>query len=201
MDSLNSIELILASSSPRRKELLELAGFSFEIFPPTFDESGIEVDDPGELAIHLAISKAQDVANKFPKKLVLGADTIVVLPLEGAGFKILGKPSNEVEAEAMLRELSMRSHSVITAYSIICLERKIEISSSVSTSVNFRKLSDSEISKYIETKDPYDKAGAYGIQGFAACFVSSIEGSYTNVVGLPLSQVIEELRQLGVKHF
>jgi septum formation protein len=201
MDSLGNNELILASVSPRRKELLSQAGFKFKVIASAFDETSAEVEDPEKLAQQLAFSKAEQVAQQFPESLVLGADTIVVLPGEAGAIEILGKPADEAQARAMLGKLSKRAHLVITAFALFCVEKEINIKKSVSTIVNFRELGEAEISNYLSTPEPYDKAGAYGIQGFAGCFVSSIEGSYSNVVGLPLSEVTQELEKLGVERF
>lgn len=180
--------LILASQSPRRKRLLESAGIEFRVFPSEMEEPVIEGMPPEEAAQRLACLKTASAAAQFPESWVLGADTIVVL--EG---RIFGKPMDAAHAGWMLRALSGRNHDVITG---ICL-RKADCEflrvAPVTTHVRFKSLSDDEIRAYIRTGAPMDKAGAYGIQGTGAFLVSSIDGSYTNVVGLPLCEAVEWL--------
>ncbi|MDY0132415.1 MAG: Maf family protein [Desulforegulaceae bacterium] len=182
----NHKPLILASKSPRRLELLNSAGIYPIVVESRFEEPEIDNQPPEDFAKMLAYFKALDLAKRRVNYYVLGADTIVVLD-----NKILLKPRSDKEAFDMLSKLSQNTHEVITGFSLISPEIKKIITASVKTKVSFRRLSTDEINWYISTKEPFDKAGAYGIQSKAASFASSIKGSYTNVVGLPLSEVIE----------
>jgi septum formation protein len=183
--------LILASSSPRRQELLREAGISFEVRPAHIIEERNAGEPPLAYACRLALEKAQTVAKDLPDRYVLGADTIVV-----AGDEILEKPKDERDAARMLRLLSGCEHRVITAVSLIPPRRPSDTRSST-TQVHFRSIDEEEIQRYIASGDPMDKAGAYAIQGGAAQWVLRIEGEYSNVVGLPLSLVKEMLRVGG----
>ena len=186
-------ELILASKSPRRSDLLEQAGLTFSIIPSDFDESSVNMSDPESYVKALARSKALDISEKYPDSWVLGADTIVVI-----GDNILGKPSSEDQARWMLRKLSGKIHQVITGYCLSYQSKEDIISESVKTEVRFKTLRDAEIEWYIQTGEPFDKAGAYAIQGIGAFLVESINGSYTNVVGLPVCEVVEFLIDRGI---
>jgi septum formation protein len=180
--------LILASKSPRRNELLEQAGLTFSVIPSDFDESTVAMSDPDSYVIALAESKAVDISEKHPASWVIGADTIVLIDR-----KILGKPGSQEEARDMLQRLSGKTHQVLTGYCICCKMKNRFFSETVKTDVRFKKLSDAEIEWYIQTDEPFDKAGAYAIQGLGTCLVKSINGSYTNVVGLPVCEVMEFL--------
>ena len=185
--------LVLASSSPRRREMLTTMGLSFEVVPSDIDETGGEGEAPRSLVEGWAKEKAQVVSRQFPDCWVLAADTIVVL-----GGTIFGKPQNVDDAAGMLRQLSGRSHEVISG---VCLKhglRHFVHVRSVRTLVHFKPLDAAEIDAYVATGEPMDKAGAYGIQGMGAFLVRSIEGSYTNVVGLPLCETLEDLMANGV---
>ncbi len=184
--------LILASQSPRRKELLEQAGLTFTVVPSDINEDDVTLTEPSHYARYLAEAKALDISARFPDNWVLGADTIVV-----AGQRILGKPSSVDEARNMLRLLSGCTHDVLTGYCLILKNRGIAISETVRTQVLFKTLTDEEITWYVNTPEPYDKAGAYAIQGLGTFLVKRIEGSYTNVVGLPVCEVIETLTAEG----
>ena len=186
-------QLILASQSPRRRYLLEQAGLTFAVVPSSFDEGSIQLSDPEPYVKILARAKAEDVARKHPTSWVIGADTIVTID-----HAILGKPADPEEARRMLAKLSGQSHDVYTGYAIICGQRKVCISKAVRTDVQFKALNAAEIDWYIQTGEPFDKAGAYAIQGMGTFLVRRINGSYTNVVGLPVCEVIEDLLQLGV---
>ncbi|MCH4178469.1 MAG: Maf family protein [Megasphaera sp.] len=180
--------LILASGSPRRRELLSQAGIAYMVNPSNYTEESSKKKDPEKFAQVQAIGKARDVAAKYPGQWVLGADTIVAI-----GDTILGKPGNDKEAAAMLKKLSGQKHSVFTGVALVkddALYTKV-----VETKVWFRRLDEEEIAAYVATGEPRDKAGAYGIQGKAASFVDKINGSYTNVVGLPLAQVCKLLHK------
>lgn len=178
---------ILASASPRRRDLLADAGIDFEVVPADIDESVRDGEAPAEYVERMACEKADAVAADYPGRGVIAADTSVVLE-----DRILGKPFSEADAVSMLRSLSGRKHQVMTAFAVV---KAGEVYSEVVvTEVEFCALSDALIRRYVGTGESMDKAGAYGIQGKAAGFVKRIEGSYTNVVGLP---VVEVLRRLG----
>ncbi|ADT84037.1 Maf-like protein [Thermococcus barophilus] len=178
---------ILASQSPRRREILERFFENFKVVPSNADENVIE-ENPREKAIEVARKKAWEVYNRVGGTVV-GADTIVVLE-----NKVLGKPKNEKEAEKMLKLLSGKTHEVITGYCII--HEGKEITGFEVTKVKFRDLSEEEIEWYVSTGEPLDKAGAYAIQGKAAIFIEWIYGDFYNVVGLPI-KVVLELKKLG----
>jgi len=181
-------ELILASQSPRRKYLLEQAGLTFTVIPSSIDENSLDITDPESRVRVLAELKAVDIANKHPTSWVIGADTIVFI-----GNTVLEKPGSTDDARTMLKRLSNRTHQVFTGYSICCRAADHLFTDSVRTDVVFKHLTDEEIEWYIRTDEPFDKAGAYAIQGLGTFLVSRINGSYTNVVGLPVCEVIEHL--------
>ena len=185
--------IILASASPRRKELLEKIGLRFKVEPSNYAEdipSGLE---PHELAQKISLDKAKVVASKHQNVIVIAADTFVVF-----GGQILGKPHTEKEARKMLKAISGKSHSVITGFSIIDTSKNRTLSKSVETKIYIRKLTSAEIDAYVKSKEPLDKAGAYAIQGLGAVFVEKIEGDYFNVIGLPLSALTEALKEFGI---
>jgi septum formation protein len=182
--------LVLASASPRRREILERLGFEFEIFPTGTEENGLACADHARRAMLLAARKADEAHLARPGKIVIAADTIVV-----CGGAVLGKPIDESDAAAMLRALSGRTHEVITGLAIVAPDGT-RFTEAERTRVYFRALSDTEISRYVETEEPFGKAGAYAIQGFAAPFVERIEGCYFNVVGLPVSLLFKMLSRL-----
>jgi len=192
----NTPILILASKSPRRRYLLSRAGLQFSVIPSQVDESSISVSSPSLFAKVLAEAKAMDVAENYPDHWVIGADTIVLI--DGL---ILGKPDSTAHAREMLYRLSGQTHQVITGYCVYQKSSGKRFSDSVKTDVLFKKLSDQEIEWYLDTKEPFDKAGAYAIQGFGTFLVKSINGSYSNVVGLPVCEVIECLIREGVVGF
>ncbi len=184
------MNIILASASPRRTELLGSLGLRFEVVPSDAVEHNAHPISPHDLALHNAQLKARDVAARRPDALVIGADTIVVL-----GDTVFGKPRDLDEGRRMLRVLSGRSHCVITG---VCLVRGSDEKSFVEeTTVRFRPLSDTEIEDYLAAVNVLDKAGAYAIQE-PPLVVATIEGSYSNVVGLPLERLAEALRVFGV---
>lgn len=182
--------LILASSSPRRKELLENLQLTFDISSSDADESFVLGTAPAEIVMDLAVRKAKDVAKKHPNSFVIGADTIVV-----ADDQVLGKPKDKAEAIEMLKLLSGRTHSVYTGVAIITSEQSVRFFEK--TDVTFWDLKDSEIQAYINSGEPFDKAGAYGIQGFGSMLVKRISGDYFTVVGLPVSTTIRKLQLAG----
>ena len=182
---------ILASQSPRRRELLSRLGLEFEIITADIDETM----DPG-LSVRDAVAvvcekKARAVGKDHPGRLILSADTIVVVD-----DKILGKPHSEAEAKDMLRTLSGRTHCVMTAF---CLWQDGRVETHVEeTHIRFKPLSDAEIDAYVATGSPMDKAGAYGIQDHASVFAEALEGDYNNVMGLPVCSVVKALRRHGI---
>ena len=181
--------LILASASPRRRMMLETLGIEFGVVPSGVDECPSKDDgDPETLARRWALEKAERVAAEFPAVWVLAADTVVVL-----GDRVFGKPSGEPEAFFMLKALSGETHRVFSGIALINREEGISRQESCCTSVSFRNLRPAEIRAYVGTREPFDKAGAYGIQDLGAFLVRSIQGSYTNVVGLPLGEVLDWL--------
>ena len=187
------MKLILASSSPRRAEILANAGLPFSVLSSAVDESPYPGETPAALVQRLANAKADLVtARAVGPAIILAADTVVVLD-----DKILGKPSSIEDARHMLQQLSGRTHSVLTGVALVRLpdgERRQFIES---TLVHFRPITDEELSSYLATAEPYDKAGAYAIQGIAGRYIPRIEGCYFNVVGLPLSRVLAELKALS----
>src|SRR3989304_6108226 len=185
--------IILASASPRRKELLEQIGLSFMVEPSNYQESMSLELEPHELAKSLSLEKARLVARNHRNALVIAADTFIVF--EG---KILGKPRTETKAKEMLRTMSGKPHSVITGFTIIDTDSNKTVSRSVETRVHLRKLGSDEIDAYVRSKEPLDKAGAYAIQGLGSVIVERIEGDYSNVIGLPLSALTESLKEFGV---
>lgn len=185
--------LILASKSPRRRYLLEQAGLKFSVIPSNIDETRIPLSAPETYVRILSEAKADDIAKKYPEKWVLGADTIVL-----KNGNILGKPGSRDEARIMLKQLSGQTHQVLTGYAICCKAKNRMFSEAVKTDVLFKHLTHEEIEWYIHTKEPFDKAGSYAIQGLGTFLVKSIHGSYTNVVGLPVCEVIEFLLKEGV---
>lgn len=185
--------LYLASSSPRRSELLKMAGYEFTVEPASVNESVLHGTPPMQIVEQLSARKAEAVIKLHPDDTVLAADTIVVLR-----GRILGKPKDEEAARAMLKLLSGGVHQVYTGYTVI--SGKEFICSHEVTSVEFYALSQAEIDAYIATGEPMDKAGAYGIQGKGALFVKRINGDYYNVVGLPIakvSRILDSLQQAG----
>lgn len=186
-------KFILASASPRRKEILEAAGLDFDILVSEADEESVPRDVPPKLYVQeLALLKAAAAAKtvlKSKQSLIISADTIVTL--DG---KILGKPSDTDNAKEMLRMLSARTHEVYTGYCIMRISDGKTVCNSVCTQVKFKELTDDTIDSYIATGEPMDKAGAYGIQGRGSVLADSISGDYFNVVGLPVSALSDTLK-------
>jgi septum formation protein len=185
-------KIILASASPRRTELMALAGIEFDVVPADINEEVLPGEDPSEHVMRLSREKADAVADTTSGRFFIGADTVVVLD-----DRIMGKPADEGEAFRMLSALSGRDHEVITGFSVFDKISGIHVSRSVHTEVVFKDLSEREIRAYIATGCPMDKAGAYAMQGGAVHFIRSINGSYTNVIGLPMTELYETLGQLG----
>jgi septum formation protein len=176
-------KLYLASQSPRRAHLLSLIGFDFTVMTAQVDEQAFDERDPIKHCTELSLAKARNVAERIDKGLVIGADTIVVLDNE-----ILGKPADTDEAARMLGKLSNNSHKVYTGFALVEQPSKRTVSDYEVTSVHFRDLQEWEITSYVRTQNPLDKAGAYGIQDQSAVFADRIEGCFYNVVGFPLSK-------------
>ena len=191
-----SAPLILASASPRRQELLRFVGLKFKTIPAHLNEDYIEGESPREHVKRLSQDKAIVIAKKYPNAVVLGADTIVVIDKS-----ILGKPENKYQARKMLRKLSGREHKVFTGFTIAHVASKIKQTKVIQSAVEFKKISAAELEWYIACDEPYDKAGGYAVQGKGAYFIKSIRGSYTNVIGLPLCEVLETLKKLKAISF
>ena len=185
------MRMILASNSPRRRELLARLTSDFTAVPSDVDEEGSGT--PAERAVEVARAKARAIG-QTERGVIIGADTIVVIDGE-----ILGKPATRAEAEAMLRRLSGRAHSVFTGLCVWDTRFDVERTHCEETEVVFRRIGAEEIDAYLDTEEYHDKAGAYAIQGIAAKFISEIRGDYTNVMGLPLCRVTLLLRDVGVR--
>lgn len=183
------MKIVLASGSPRRKEILENMNLKFDIIKSEIEETIVENESPEELVKRLSYEKAHDIASKNLDSIVIGADTIVVL-----NNNVLGKPKDEDEAFNMLKRMSGKEHDVITGISILCLGLKKEINDYCVSKVKFKNLSDEEIYSYIRTGECMDKAGAYGIQGLGGLLVEYIKGDYFNIVGFPISFAAEILK-------
>jgi len=187
-------KIILASSSPRRKELLAKLGIEFEVISPLVDEVPLKYESPADFALRVSTEKPLSVARGLESDcVVIGADTIVVVDEE-----ILGKPRNKEEAKYMLEKISGREHRVITAFSIVKPKMEILHRETAESRVRIKTLAPWEIEGYIKTGEPMDKSGAYGAQGVGAFMIEKIKGSYTNIVGLPLSQLVDALTKLGI---
>jgi septum formation protein len=186
-------QIILASKSPRRRYLLEQAGLKFSVIPSSIDEAKIPLCSPETYVRILSEAKADDISKKYPEKWVIGADTIVL-----KNNDILGKPRSRDEARTMLKQLSGQVHQVLTGYAVCCKAKNKMFSETIKTDVQFKNLTHDEIEWYVHTTEPFDKAGSYAIQGLGTFLVKSINGSYTNVVGLPVCEVIEFLIKEGV---
>ena len=185
--------IILASASPRRKELLEKLGLKFEVDASNCEEEIDLVLGPDELVRRISITKAKAVAQRHQDAVIIAADTIGVI-----GKKLLGKPHTADEAGKMLAQISGKSHEVITGFTILDTVTNKIMTGTVSTKVYIKKLTQQEIAAYVQTGEPLDKAGAYGIQGLGAVIVKKIEGDYYNVMGLPLSALTEALKEFGI---
>lgn len=185
--------IVLASASPRRKELLEKLGLTFEVDPSGDAEEAASGLEPHELAKAISLAKAKAVAARHKDAIIIAADTFGVLR-----GKVIGKPRNAAEAHEMLGRLSGKVHSVITGFTILDSDSGRTATQSVETRVRIKKLTPEEIDAYVKTREPLDKAGAYAIQGIGAVIVDRIEGDYYNVVGLPLGALAESLKEFGV---
>jgi septum formation protein len=186
-------KIVLASASPRRRLLLSRAGIPFEVEVSGVPEDPLPGEQPEALARRLAREKALAVRTRRPGAWILGADTVVALDGEA-----LGKPSDASEARAMLARLSGRSHRVITAFVVLDPEGRIRAERAVLTTVEFRQLAQDEIEAYVATGEPFGKAGGYAVQGRGGQFVARLQGSESNVVGLPMEELVDTLAALGL---
>jgi len=184
--------LILASKSPRRYELLKQMGLDFDVIPSGVKEDFVQGDPPQTHVIRLAEAKALDVGGRYPDRWVIAADTIVYI-----NGSILGKPRSSKEAMEMLRLLSGQEHWVLTGFSVCHMAKGIRDQEAGETAVKVKTLNPVEMEWYIQTGEPFDKAGGYAIQGIGSFMIEWIRGSYTNVVGLPLCELIQMLNRLG----
>jgi septum formation protein len=189
-------KFILASASPRRIELLTLMGLPFDIIPGNVDESFLNGETPEEHVLRLSVEKARKTSVQYPDAWVMGADTIVAINGE-----VLGKPRTSDEAKEMLGKLSGQTHTVFTGFTVIKKNEGILISEAVDSSVRFRNIPEDEMAWYVALEEPYDKAGGYAVQGMGAFFIREIRGSYTNVMGLPLCEVVDVLKRIGALRF
>jgi septum formation protein len=185
--------IVLASASPRRKELLLLTGLRFTVDASDYEEDLELKLAPHDLARHLSLEKASAVSHKYHNAIIIAADTFIVFR-KG----LLGKPHTEREAVRMLAMLNGKAHAVITGYTVLDTETGRKISRSVETKVWFRKMAIEELRAYARTGEPLDKAGAYAIQGLGSLIVKKIEGDYFNVIGLPLASLAETLKKFDI---
>lgn len=191
-----SKSFILASASPRRQDLLRSVGLKFMTIPAHVNEEYLAGESPRKHVRRLSRDKAMAIAPKNPDAWVLGADTIVVI--DGL---ILGKPKNKKQAREMLERLSGREHKVFTGFTLAHNATKVYKTKVISSVVQFKKITPAEMEWYVRCDEPYDKAGGYAAQGRGASFIKSIRGSYTNVIGLPLCEVLEELQNIKALNF
>lgn len=188
------VKIILASASPRRKQLLKQIGLDFEIIPSNIEEKLNPRYKPQRQAEILSLQKAKAVAGKIKNGVVIGADTFIYLEND-----MIGKPKDEKDAERILKKLSGKVHYVITGFTLIDTESNRTVTKSEVTKVWFRRVNDKEIKSFIKKEHPLDKAGAYAINELAAVFIERIEGDYFNIVGLPLFALTKELKKFGIK--
>ena len=193
MDTERDTKFILASSSPRRKELLERIGARFEIIPADVEEDLEGHDDPEAMVRFNAELKASWVAVQWPHRFVLGSDTTV--HIDG---RVLNKPKDMDEARQMLKTLSGRTHFVYTGYSLQCVEKELVVTEGVRSEVSFKTLDDDAITRYFAVVNPLDKAGSYGIQQGTEIIIASFEGSHSNIMGLPIEETKETLARFGL---
>lgn len=186
-------DIVLASSSPRRKQLLEALGLTFTVDATSSPEKHDFALEPSEFVSRLSLEKARLAAQRNPDAIVIAADTIGVL--QG---RVIGKPRTESDAVEMLKQMNGKCHTVITGYTVMDSRTQQAATRAVQTTVCLKEVSDAEIEAYVRTGEPMDKAGAYGIQGLGSILVSRIEGDYFNVVGLPVSALAESLKEFGV---
>jgi len=192
-DSGRTPRIVLASASPRRSQLMQEIGLTFDVIPSQVAEEGFSAGCPEELVMRLAHAKAADVAKRLRSGIVVGADTIVV-----ADGQVMGKPADPADAANMLSALSGREHQVYSGVAVIDAESGRSLTDYEVTAVRFRRLSEAAIQRYVATSEPMDKAGAYAIQGLGSLLVTGISGDYNCVVGLPLCKLAAMLSEFGV---
>ena len=188
-------KVILASGSPRRKELMDLTGLKYQVIIPTVDEKVLPEEAPRDHVQRLALEKAIGVAANNPDDVVVGCDTVVILN----GRTILGKPRNKKDAKQMLINLAGREHTVLSSVAAVWHRKGKQRVVTVESRVRMKQLEEWEINWYLDSGEPMDKAGAYAVQGKGAIFVEGIVGSHTNVIGLPLMETVMLLRSFGVR--
>lgn len=188
-------KVILASASPRRKELMDLTGLKYQVVPPDIDEKVLPEESPRDHVERLALTKAKSVAANNPDDVVIGCDTVVIVN----GRQILGKPQKKKDAKYMLTSLAGREHTVLSSVAAVWQGRNKQRVVTVESRVRMKQLEDWEMNWYIDSGEPMDKAGAYAIQGRGAIFIEGIVGSHTNVIGLPLMETVMLLRSFGVR--
>jgi len=188
------VRIVLASSSPRRRELLHSIGIPFDVQPSAVEETQQAGEDVQTYVQRLAMEKARDVATANPSDWIIAADTVVYLDRN-----VLEKPKDDGDAVSMLRRIRGREHVVYTGLALHCQERSYRDVRIVATRVRMTAMSDDEVGWYVATGEPMDKAGAYAVQGIGALFIESIEGNYTNVVGLPLTTLLEMMKNAGIE--
>jgi len=186
-------KIILASDSPRRRDILKLTGLKFSVCASAYDETLELPLRPRELARYLSRKKAETVANRHRNAIIIAADTFIVIK-----GQLIGKPRNENDAAKILKMLNGKAHSVITGFTIIDTESNKTLSRSIASRVFFRKLCKGEIIAYVRSREPLDKAGAYAVQGLGAVFIEKIKGDFFNVMGLPLCALTESLKKFGI---
>ena len=189
-------QIILGSTSPRRKEILQFTGLKFRVVAPRYEEDMTLSMAPKRLVAHLSQGKALEVSQRYPKAIVIGADTIVVL-----GKEVLGKPHNKKRSQQMLKKLSGTTHTILTSLTIARQKPKKIITVVAATKVKFNKMTPTEIKKLSALPETWDKAGAYAAQGLGGIFINKIEGEVSTVVGLPLGALYKGLKQFGINIF
>jgi len=187
-------KIILASASPRRKQLLEMLGLKFTVYPSEIEEHLTASLSPRQQVESLSRQKATAVAHKFQDSIILAADTMVVLKKE-----LIGKPRDEADARQMLKRFSGTQHSVVTGFTLLDTETKRTVTKSTETKIWFRKMTAKEIASFVKKEKPLDKAGAYAIQELASVFIEKIEGDYMNAIGLSVFLLVKELKQFGIE--
>jgi septum formation protein len=186
--------IVLASGSPRRRELVKMIGLEFELAVPEIHEGSVPTSRPSSFVVELALAKALSLAHKFPNAVILGADTVVVL--DG---RVLGKPRDLRDARTMLHTLSGKTHMVYTGLALVDVPTGLRETCCEKSLVTMTDITDEEIDSYLATGEPMDKAGSYGIQGFGAVFIKHIDGCFFNVMGLPVARLYDMLKRLSRK--
>jgi|SRR6185437_11445900 len=186
-------KIILASASPRRKQLLEMLGLPFIVCPSNIDENLTPGLTPSKQVEALSRQKAEAVASKFQDAIILSADTMVML-----GNELIGKPKDETDAKRMLKKISGTNHSIVTGFTLLDTKTKKIVTKSTETRIWFRKMSDEEIASFVKKEKPLDKAGAYAIHELAAIFIEKIEGDYMGGIGLSVFQLAKELKKFDI---